>query len=169
MVREKNAEIPAFLELQLQRDGIELEVSSGQSIEGEAQVPCLQYEAATSGSAVNRRVVRIKPDELNLNFSTSRYLIDFITNISDASSGLAHLTVTPAWTRTLDNVSNPTSIPQTNRHWSTIGANFRMADDPAFRQVFRALLLRFVCWNGGQIGVVGINDTLPLPSAVPGR
>jgi hypothetical protein len=91
MVREKNAEIPAFLELQLQRDGIELEVSSGQSIEGEAQVPCLQYEAATSGSAVNRRVVRIKPDELNLNFSTSRYLIDFITSISDVSSGLASL------------------------------------------------------------------------------
>ena len=73
-------------------------------------------------------VVRIHEGEPNLNFSTSRYLIDFITSISDASSGLAHLTVTPAWTRTLDNESNPTSIPQTNRHWSTMGANFRMAE-----------------------------------------
>src|SRR5260370_3560906 len=26
-----------------------------------------------------------------------------------------------------------------------------------------ALLLRFGCWSGGQIGVVGIDNTLPLP------
>ena len=41
--------------------------------------------------------------------------------------------------------------------------NVRVADDPAFRQIPRALLLRFGCWSGGQIGVVGIDNTLPLP------
>jgi hypothetical protein len=58
-------------------------------------------------------------------FSISRYLIDFITGISDVSSGLPDLTVTPAWIRT----PHPTSIPQTNRRPPTMGANVRMADD----------------------------------------
>src|ERR1017187_3612102 len=37
-----------------------------------------------------------------------------------------HLSVTSAWTRTL----YPTSIPQTNRRWPTMSANFRMGDHP---------------------------------------
>jgi hypothetical protein len=37
-----------------------------------------------------------------------------------------HLSVTPAWTRTL----YPTSVPQTNRRWPTMSANFRMGDHP---------------------------------------
>src|ERR1017187_5932009 len=46
-----------------------------------------------------------------------------------------------------------------NAHWP----NFRMADDPTFKHVPRALLLRLGCWSGGQIGVVGIEDKLSLP------
>ena len=63
------------------------------------------------------------------NFSTSRYLIDFITSISDVSSGLAPLDCDPC----VDSNSLSDQDPQTNRRWPTMRAmraNFRMPDQP---------------------------------------
>ena len=69
--------------------------------------------------------------------------MDFTTSISRRP----HLTVTPAWTRTL----HPTSIPQTNRRWSTIRSNFRMTirtplkNDPFSKILRRSWDQKIIC------------------------
>ena len=77
---------------------------------------------------------RIQTGEPIIDSRSSRYLIDFITGILGVSSGLPHLAVTTAWTRTL----HPTTIPQTNRRWPTMRANFRIEDLVVGKLDFRA-------------------------------
>ena len=63
-------------------------------------------------------------------FDDVRYLIDFITAISGDALWIGPiLTVTLAWTRTLDNEFVRPAVPN-DRHWSIVRANFRLADHP---------------------------------------
>jgi hypothetical protein len=84
--------------------------------------PCVRSHGQPGGTSSKR----VQYGEPIRDFSTSRYLIDFIAGVSDVSSGLAPHASGPGVD---SNSLYSTSIPQTSRRCSTMRANFRMADD----------------------------------------